>query len=113
MRMEVGSYLTLNDNHSRALRGKNNLTAVSGSWKSAREFRTLYIPECRMAITIKSNLLSSQARISRPTRERIPSTKKTSKARTTREQASLRAWAFHCPNLGIRASIEVLDGRCI
>jgi len=39
--MEVGSYVTLHDNHSRALRGKNNLTAVSGSWKSARGFRIL------------------------------------------------------------------------
>ena len=41
MRMEVGSYVTLNDNHSRALRGKNNLTAVSGSWKSARRCRVV------------------------------------------------------------------------
>ena len=64
MRMEVGSYVTLNDNHSRALRGKNNLTAVSGSWKSVREFWTRYIPECPTTLTVEKGPLSSPARIS-------------------------------------------------
>ena len=33
--------------------------------QSAREFRTRYIPECRMAVTIKSSPLSSRTRNSR------------------------------------------------
>jgi hypothetical protein len=38
--------------------------------QSAREFRTRYIPECRMAVTIKSSPLSSRARTSRLLRAR-------------------------------------------